>query len=64
MAQSHSERGPRVYAEARSSAAITLDLADFPFVSLDLEGGRLIAGFARALNLSTEHLAQAAALST
>lgn len=45
-------------------AAMTLDLADFTFFSLDIEGGRLVAGFARALNLSSEHLAQAAAVST
>ena len=62
---------PSVLARIRSvwldrypSAAMTLDLADFTFFSLDIEGGRLIAGFARALNLSSEHLAQAAALSS
>ncbi len=62
---------PAVLARIRSvwldrypSAAMTLDLADFTFFSLDIEGGRLIAGFARALNLSTEHLARAAAISS
>lgn len=62
---------PQVLAKLRSvwrdrypSAAMTLDLADFTFFSLDIEGGRLIAGFARALNLSTEQFARAAALST
>jgi putative heme iron utilization protein len=61
---------PHVLARIRSvwldrypSAAMTLDLADFTFFSLGIEGGRLVAGFARALNLSTEHLARAAALS-
>ena len=60
---------PQVLARIRSvwrdrfkSASMTLDLADFTFFSLDIEGGRLVAGFARALNLSSEHLAQAAAV--
>jgi putative heme iron utilization protein len=60
---------PQVLARIRSvwrdrypSAAMTLELGDFTFFSLDIDGGRLIAGFARALNLSSEHLAQAAAL--
>ena len=58
---------PLVLARIRSiwrdrypSAAMTLDLGDFTFFSLDIEGGRLIAGFARAVNLTAEHLAQAA----
>ncbi|MBP9946276.1 MAG: hypothetical protein KBH14_07770, partial [Vicinamibacteria bacterium] len=58
---------PQVLARIRSvwrdrypSAAMTLDLGDFTFFSLDIDGGRLIAGFARALNLTAEHLAQAA----
>ncbi|MBP9945789.1 MAG: hypothetical protein KBH14_05290, partial [Vicinamibacteria bacterium] len=47
---------PQVLARIRSvwrdrypSAAMTLDLGDFTFFSLDIDGGRLIAGFARAL---------------
>ena len=52
-----------VWRDRYPSAAMTLDLADFNFFSLDIEGGRLVAGFARALNLSSEHLAKAAALS-
>ena len=62
---------PQVLAKIRSvwrdrypSAAMTLDLSDFTFFSLDIEGGRLVAGFARALNLSAEHLARAATVST
>jgi putative heme iron utilization protein len=61
---------PQVLAKIRGlwrdrypSASMTLDLADFTFFSLDIEGGRLVAGFARALNLSAGHFAQAAAVS-
>lgn len=49
-----------IWGDRYPSAAMTLDLGDFTFFSLDIEGGRLIAGFARALNLTAEHLAQAA----
>ena len=59
---------PQVLAKIRGvwrdrfpGAAMTLDLTDFTFFSLDIEGGRLVAGFARALNLTSEHLARAAA---
>lgn len=51
-----------VWRERYPSASMTLDLGDFTFFSLDIDGGRLIAGFARALNLTAEHLAQAAKL--
>jgi putative heme iron utilization protein len=51
-----------VWRERFPGAAMTLDLTDFTFFSLDIEGGRLVAGFARALNLSPEHLARAAAV--
>jgi heme iron utilization protein len=51
-----------VWRDRYPSAAMTLDLGDFTFFSLDLAGGRLIAGFARALNLSREHFDEAAAL--
>ncbi len=62
---------PQVLARIRSvwrdrypSASMTVDLGDFAFFSLDIEGGRLVAGFARALNLTAKHFAQAAAIST
>ena len=42
------------------SAAQTVGLGDFAFVSLDLEGGRLIGGFANARNLSPSHFQKAA----
>jgi hypothetical protein len=41
-------------------AEATVGLGDFRFFSLDLEGGRLIGGFAQARNLSAEHFARAA----
>lgn len=50
------------WAERYPSAAMTLELADFAFFSLDIRAGRLVAGFARALNLSSEHFSQAAEL--
>jgi hypothetical protein len=43
------------------SAAATVDLGDFAFFSLDLEGGRLIGGFGEARNLTREHFTQAGA---
>lgn len=42
------------------SATQTVGLGDFAFVSLDIEGGRLIGGFATARNLSPSHFQQAA----
>jgi hypothetical protein len=42
------------------SAAQTVGLGDFAFVSLDVEGGRLIGGFATARNLSPSHFQKAA----
>ena len=42
------------------AAEATAGLADFTYFSLDLEGGRLIGGFAQARNLSAEHFAKAA----
>ena len=39
-----------------------MGLADFTFHRLDIESGRLIGGFAGALNLSMETLKQAAEL--
>jgi putative heme iron utilization protein len=65
--RSRALENPQVLAKIREvwrarfpSAAMTLDLADFTFFSLDIEGGRLVAGFARALNLDAEHFAKAA----
>ena len=52
----------RVWCERYPSAEMTLELPDFTFFSLEIEGGRLVSGFARAVNLSLEHLAQAAAV--
>jgi hypothetical protein len=42
------------------SAQATVDLGDFAFFSLDLEGGRLVGGAGQARNLSREHFARAA----
>jgi heme oxygenase (biliverdin-IX-beta and delta-forming) len=42
------------------AARMTVDLGDFTFVSLDLEGGRLVGGAGQARNLSREHFARAA----
>lgn len=44
------------------SAAMTVELPDFHFYSLDLHGGRLVGGFGRALNLSAEHFTRASEL--
>ena len=43
-------------------ASTTVDLGDFAFVSLDLEGGRLVGGAGQARNLSREHFERAADL--
>ncbi len=37
------------------SAAMTLALPDFAIYRLEVRGGRLVAGFGRALNLSVSH---------
>jgi hypothetical protein len=44
------------------SAELTVGLPDFRFFRLEIAGGRLVAGFGRAFNLSKDHLAEAAAL--
>jgi hypothetical protein len=44
------------------AARTTVDLGDFAFFSLDLEGGRLVGGAGRARSLSREHFSQAARL--
>lgn len=51
------------WVEAFPSAAMTVDLGDFVFHRLRLEGGRLISGFASASGLSARSIAEAAALS-
>jgi putative heme iron utilization protein len=43
------------YLERFPSAEMTAQLPDFRFYRLRLESGRLITGFARALNLSRDH---------
>jgi hypothetical protein len=48
------------WVERFPSAAMTVGLGDFGFVSLDVEGGRLIGGLGRALNFTRDHLEQAA----
>lgn len=47
---------------AYPSAGMTVGLGDFVFSRLRIEGGRLVAGFARASGLSASVLAEAAAL--
>lgn len=42
------------------SAEMTLQLGDFALYRLEIEGGRLILGFGRALNLSRSHFADLA----
>jgi uncharacterized protein YhbP (UPF0306 family) len=37
-------------------AAMTLQLKDFALYRLEIQGGRMVLGFGRALNLSMEHL--------
>ncbi len=44
------------------TAEMTVDLADFSFVSLDLAGGRLVAGLGLARNLTLEHFRDASEL--
>jgi heme iron utilization protein len=51
----------QAWVERFPSAAQTVGLGDFAFVSLDIEGGRLIGGFATARNLSPSHFKKAAA---
>ncbi len=44
--------------ESFPSSAMTLGLGDFSFHRLKLEGGRLVAGFARAINLGPSSFAE------
>ncbi len=46
----------RTYLERFPSAANTMALGDFRFYRLTIEGGRLVAGFAQAFNLSRDTL--------
>jgi putative heme iron utilization protein len=46
----------RTYLERFHSAATTMTLGDFRLYRLAIEGGRLVAGFAQAFNLSRETL--------
>ena len=48
------------WVEHLPSAGATLGLGDFAFVSLDVEGGRLVGGAGQARKLSREHFARAA----
>jgi putative heme iron utilization protein len=45
----------QTYLRRFPSAAMTLALPDFSVYRLELRGGRLVAGFGRALNLSASH---------
>jgi len=44
------------------SGAVTFQLGDFTLYELTVERGRLVAGFGRTLNLTAQHLREAAAL--
>lgn len=56
------DRVAAAWAERFSSAVLTLELGDFEFRRLRIEGGRLIRGFAQASGVRPETLAAAAAL--
>jgi putative heme iron utilization protein len=56
------EEARRIWVARFPTAEMTVGLADFTFHRLDIESGRLIGGFAGALNLSMETLKQAAEL--
>jgi len=56
------ERVHSCWAERFTSAVLTLELGDFEFRRLRIEGGRLIRGFAQASGVRPETLAAAAAL--
>lgn len=51
------EDATRSFLRRFPSSAMTLALPDFGIYRLELRGGRLIAGFGRALNLSVSHFA-------
>jgi len=59
--RAHEEAG-RLWVAHFPTAEMTVGLADFSFHRLDVESGRLIGGFAGALNLSLETLKQASEL--
>jgi hypothetical protein len=54
------EPATRALVQRFPSATMTLALPDFAVYRLELRGGRLIAGFGRASNLSASHFAQLA----
>lgn len=58
------DRVRSAWAERFTSAVLTLELGDFEFRRLRIEGGRLIRGFAQASGVRPETLAAAAALGT
>jgi heme iron utilization protein len=49
------EAAARAFLERFPSAAMTLSLGDFGLYRLEVEGGRLVLGFGRALNVSRSH---------
>lgn len=58
------QRGTPAYVEARAaylerlpSSAVTFELGDFTLYALRVEGGRLVLGFAQALDVAPEDLA-------
>lgn len=51
-----------VYLAKFPGAAVTVGLGDFAFHRLEIESGRLVAGFGRALNLSRSTLRDLASL--
>jgi hypothetical protein len=52
------EKATRAYLRRFPSASMTLALPDFSVYRLELRGGRLVAGFGRALNLSSSHFGE------
>jgi len=62
VAAEERDRVRSCWAERFSSAVLTLELGDFEFRRLRIEGGRLIRGFAQASGVRPETLAAAAAL--
>ena len=49
------EAAVKAYLKRFPSAAMTLALPDFEMYRLEVRGGRVVAGFGRALNLSSSH---------
>jgi putative heme iron utilization protein len=55
------DAGARTFLKRFAGASMTLSLPDFTLYRLELDGGRLILGFGRALNLSKSSFADLAA---